>query len=145
MNKGFCILAENNYKTDYVRQAYALACSIHKNNKNQYVSLITDDDVPKQYQNVFDQIIPIPWGNLAVNSDWKIENRWKVYHLTPYENTFVMDADMLILEDISDWWYKCSEHNVAFTTDVLTYRKDVVTTNYYRKTFVENNLPNLYS
>ena len=58
MNKGFCILAENNYKTDYVRQAYALACSIHKNNKNQYVSLITDDDVPKQYENVFDKIIP---------------------------------------------------------------------------------------
>ena len=47
MNKGFCILAENNYKTDYVRQAYGLACSIHKNNKNQNVSLITDDNVPE--------------------------------------------------------------------------------------------------
>ena len=34
MNNGFCILAENNYKTDYVRQAYGLACSIHKNNKS---------------------------------------------------------------------------------------------------------------
>lgn len=145
MNNGFCILAENNYKTDYVRQAYGLACSIHKNNKSQNVSLITDDEVPNEYKDVFDKIIPIPWGNLAVNSDWKIENRWKVYHLTPYENTIVMDADMLILEDISDWWYKCSEHSIAFTTDVVTYRKDVVSTNYYRKTFVANNLPNLYS
>lgn len=145
MNNGFCILAENNYKTDYIKQAYALACSIHKFNANQRVSLITDDEVPLQYQSVFDQIIPIPWGNLAQNSDWKIENRWKVYHLTPYDNTIVLDADMLVLEDISDLWYKCSQHRIAFTTSVLTYRKDLFTTKYYRKTFVANNLPNLYS
>ena len=44
------------------------------------------------YKHVFDNIIPIPWGNLAKNSDWKIENRWKLYHLSPYEHTIVMDA-----------------------------------------------------
>ena len=45
MNKGFCILAENNYKTDYVKQAYALVLSIHKHNKEN-ISIITDDIVP---------------------------------------------------------------------------------------------------
>ena len=40
---------------------------------------------------------------------------------------------------------KRQEHSIAFTTDVVTYRKDVVSTNYYRKTFVANDLPNLYS
>ena len=39
MNKGFCILAQNNSDVDYVRQAYALAVSIHKFNKDQKVSL----------------------------------------------------------------------------------------------------------
>ncbi len=144
MNKGFCILAENNYKTDYVKQAYALALSIHKHNKEN-ISIITDDIVPDQYKHVFDNIIPIPWGNLAKNSDWKIENRWKLYHLSPYAHTIVMDADMLILENIKEWWYKCFNHAIAFTTDVTTYKGDIVTSNYYRKTFVANDLPNLYS
>ena len=57
MNNGFCILAENNYKTDYIRQAYGLACSIHKNNKSQMLSPITDDEVPNEYKDVFDKII----------------------------------------------------------------------------------------
>ena len=39
MDKGFCILAQNNSSTDYVRQAYALALSIHKFNKDQKVTI----------------------------------------------------------------------------------------------------------
>jgi len=145
MSKGFCILAENNKDTDYVRQAYLLAASIHKNNSNQRVSIITDDDVPKEYMHVFDQVIEIPWGNLAHSSDWKIENRWKVYHITPYEETFVMDADMLVLDNIEHWWDICGHHDIAFTTRTFTYRGDRVNTDYYRKTFTNNDLPDLYS
>lgn len=145
MSNGFCITAQNNSETDYIKQAYALACSIHKFNSNQNVSLITDDEVPSKYKSVFDKIIPIPWGNLAAYTDWKIENRWKVFHITPYDNTIVMDADMIVLEDITDWWNKCNRHSIAFTTSVLTYKKDLFTTNYYRKSFIANDLPNLYS
>lgn len=145
MSRGFCIFAENNSTTDYVKQAYVLACSIHKNNPNQNVSIITDDKVPNEYMSVFDHVIPIPWGNLSDGNDWKIQNRWKVFHVTPYDETFVMDADMLVLEDIRNWWDICYDYQIAFTTDVTTYRQEAVTSNYYRKTFYHNNLPNLYS
>jgi len=104
MSKGFCLLAQNNSTTDYVKQAYALALSIHKFNKDQKVSIITDDPIPEEYRSVFDQIIPIPFIDDADHSDWKIENRWKVYHATPYDETIVMDVDMLVLSDISHWW-----------------------------------------
>jgi hypothetical protein len=40
MNRGFCLLAQNNEKTDYVRQAYALAKSLHRYNTDQKISLI---------------------------------------------------------------------------------------------------------
>jgi len=104
MDKGFCILAQNNSSTDYVRQAYALALSIHKFNNDQKVTIITNDIVPEKYKSVFDQIVPIPWTDQAEGKDWKIENRWKVYHASPYEYTIVMDADMIVTHNIEHWW-----------------------------------------
>ena len=34
MSDGFCLLAQNNAEVDYIKQAYALATSIHKFNKD---------------------------------------------------------------------------------------------------------------
>lgn len=145
MSKGFCILAENNITTDYVRQAYFLALSIHKNNKNQKVSLLTNDTVPDMYKHVFDKIIPIPWKDSAKDIEWKVNNRWKIYHITPYAETIVMDADMLVLDNIEHWWKEVEKRDLFFVSNVKTYRNEIVTSNYYRKTFTANNLPNLYS
>ena len=144
-SRGFCLVAQNNADTDYIRQAYALALSIHKFNKNQKVSLITDDDIPAEYKSVFDKIIPIPWGDLAENESWKINNRWKVYHVTPYDETIVMDVDMLVLDYIEHWWDYLGQYDLFFTTNVKTYRQDDVTSTVFRKTFVANDLPNFYS
>tara|TARA_B110000503_G_scaffold142949_1_gene241780 strand:- start:10074 stop:10904 length:831 start_codon:yes stop_codon:yes gene_type:complete len=145
MSKGFCLLAQNNSKTDYIRQAYALALSLHKYNKDQKISLITNDIVPTEWQSVFDQIIPIPWTDSAKDSDWKIQNRWKVYHASPYDETIVLEADMLILSDITHWWDELAKRELFFVSNVRTYRDELVTSTYYRKTFVANTLPNLYS
>ena len=145
MSNGFCLLAQNNSEVDYIKQAYALAVSIHKFNKGQNVSLITNDEVPEEYKHVFDKIIDIPWTDQAEHTDWKIENRWKVYHASPYEHTIVMDVDMLILHDITHWWKELKKRNLFFVSNVKNYRNENVTTRYYRKTWDENNLPNLYS
>ena len=145
MSNGFCLLAQNNSEVDYIKQAYALAVSIHKFNKGQNVSLITNDEVPEKYKSVFDKIIDIPWTDQAKDTNWKIENRWKVYHASPYEHTIVMDVDMLILHDITHWWKELKKRNLFFVSNVKNYRNENVTTRYYRKTWDENNLPNLYS
>ena len=145
MNKGFCLLAQNNSKTNYVRQAYALALSLHLYNKDQKISLITNDDVPDEWQNVFDQIIPIPWTDSAEESNWKIENRWKVYHASPYDETIVLEADMMFTSDITHWWKELEKRDLFFVSNVRTYRDELITDRYYRKTFDANNLPNLYS
>ena len=145
MSNGFCLLAQNNSEVDYIKQAYALAVSIHKFNKGQNVSLITNDEVPEEYKHVFDKIIDIPWTDQAKDTNWKIENRWKVYHASPYEHTIVMDVDMLILHDITHWWKELKKRNLFFVSNVKNYRNENVTTRYYRKTWDENNLPNLYS
>lgn len=145
MSKGFCLLAQNNEKTNYIRQAYALALSLHKYNKDQKISLITNDEVPEEWQKPFDKIIPIPWTDSAEKSDWKIENRWKLYHASPYDETIALEADMLITSDITHWWDYLKDRDLFFTSNVRTYRDELVTERYYRKTFDANNLPNLYS
>ena len=146
MSNGICLVAQNNNTTDYIRQAYALALSVLANSPRTNVRLITNDDVNPTYQKVFDKIIPIPWGDSAKNNQWKIDNRWKVYHVTPYENTVVMDVDMLVLDNISTIWQDFKKSpSLLFTKNVKTYRNELITSRYYRRAFDSNNLPNAYS
>jgi len=144
-NTGVVVLAQNNSVDDYVKQACLLAMSLKVTNPTLPVSLITNDLVPSEYAELFDKIIPILWGDHAKDSQWKIENRWKIYHATPYEKTIVMDTDMLVLQDISSWIEFLDNYEMYFTSNVYTYRHELVTSDFYRKTFVANNLPNLYS
>jgi len=126
MSKGFVIFAQNNSTTDYVKQAELLKKSIEKNCQTKKVVILND----------FDQ-------DLAQDSEWKIENRYKAFELSPFDQTIVLDADMLCVSNI-DNFFNCAE-DISFTTKVKTYRNNLITNNYYRKTFQANNLPNVYS
>jgi hypothetical protein len=145
MSKGHVFLAQNS-DVDYVRQAYALALSIkiHNTEHNQ-TCLITNDEVPDEYKHAFDTIIPIPWTDESQNSSWKIENRWKVFHATPFEENIVYDTDMLLLTSNDHWWNYLEKHDLYFTSNVRDYRGNVITDDYYRKSFTQNNLKNVYT
>lgn len=138
------LIAQNNNTYDYVEQATALAMSVNKFNDIP-VSIITNDVVSDSSKKYFDKILPIEWGDMAEGKDWKIENRWKVFHQTPYKETIVMDTDMLVLKNIDNLWNFYSNYNLFFTTTPVTYRNETVTSTYYRKMFIDNNLPNIYS
>lgn len=144
MTKGILVLAQNNAINNYVEQAALLAMSLQLHN-NIPISVVTNDAVPNNYQKLFDQIIPIPFNDSAEKSDWKIENRWKLYHTSPYDETIVMDTDMLILQNIDTWWKFLANYEMFFTNKVLNYRGEYADTTYYRKTFIKNNLPNLFT
>jgi hypothetical protein len=146
MTKGFVVLAQNTDTIDYVRQAYALALSIKLTQSTvSNISIITNDVVPKEYKSVFDNIIEIPWGDSSVDSRFKVENRWKIYHASPYIQTIVLDTDMLVLDDLSNYWETFENYEVYYTSKVVDYRNKSNTSDYYRKAFTANNLPNLYS
>lgn len=149
MSKGYLILAQNSGDEDYIRMAYALALSI-KNSQSTVnnVSLVTDYAPaftdPKLLA-VFDHITDIPWMDHAAESLWKIENKWKYYYMTPYDETVVLDADMLFPADISHWWDTLSTKDMWITNKPRTYRGEVITSTRYRDSFVANNLPNVYT
>jgi hypothetical protein len=146
MSKGFLIIAENSKSTNYVEQAYALALSIKISQKEiSSVSLVTNNKVPKKLAKVFDHIITIPWTERTVESRYAVENRWKVFHVSPYDETIVLDADMLLLEDVSDWWSYCNNFDLKFCNRVKNYKLESILEDvYHRKAFNENGLTNPY-
>lgn len=144
-NIGVVVLAQDSPLGDYVIQTCLLAMSLKKTNPELPISIVTNNNVPEEYKSLFDNIIPIPFSDNALDVSWKIENRWKIYHATPYEETIVMDSDMVVLQDISSWISVWKNYDLFFTSSVYTYRGDKVTSDYYRKAFTSNHLPNLYS
>ena len=146
MSKGFLVFAQNTDTVDYVRQAYALALSIKFSQTDiNTVSIVTNSPVPAEYQTVFDQIIPIPWFDERVDSALKAEHRWKLYHASPYTETIVLDADMLMLADIGVWWEYCGNYDIKFCNRIRNYKKDIIVQDtHHRKTFISNNLNNPY-
>jgi hypothetical protein len=146
MSKGFLIFAENSKLCNYVEQAYALALSI-KNTQSTVssVSIVTNEVVPKGYQQVFDHVISIPWMSKTVETTYKAEHRWKLFHITPYDETIVLDADMLFLDDVSDWWEYCSNHDLRFCSKIKNYKREIVLKDVvHRRAFIDNNLTSPY-
>jgi hypothetical protein len=146
VSKGFLVFAQNTDTVDYVRQAYALALSIKFSQPEiNSVSIVTNSPVSDEYKKVFDQVIPIPWFDETVDSALKAEHRWKLYHASPYTETIVLDADMLMLADIGIWWEYCSNYDIKFCNRICNYKKDIIVQDtYHRKTFISNNLNNPY-
>lgn len=148
MSKGYFTIAQGE---DYQRMAYAMALSLKISQPEEFSKLsigVTTEEIklinPK-YLEIFDNVVEIPWEDHAKNSTWKLENEWKVIHMTPYDETIKLDADMLFPSDISGWWDYLDKINGVFATQPRTYRGDIITNDYYRKTFTESNLPNVYT
>ena len=140
MTQGYLVMAQGE---EYARQAEYLARSISKTQTGvNKLSVITDCVVD---ESLFDQVIKLT-VDLKPESEWKIENRVQFYNLTPYEETVILDSDMLFLSDVSHWWKYLTKYELFLTNKVQTYRGDwVPEQNPYRRAFTTHNLPNVYS
>jgi hypothetical protein len=146
MSKGFLVFAQNTETVDYVRQAYALALSI-KNTQSEItsISLVTNNIVPEEYARAFDNIFEIPWYEHNEDSVLSAEHRWKLYHITPYDETIVLDTDMLMLDDISYWWKYLNNYDLKFCSHITNYKLEpIFEDSYHRKAFIANQLTNPY-
>lgn len=144
MNFGYLIVAAKNKEVDYNKLAYSLALSIKNTQKHGFndVCLVTDDvESIKDFKSpwVFDKIV-----------GWKEEKGWDgrsfMDQLSPFDYTVCLDADMLFTRDVSHWVeYFIENVDLYVPAQSYTYRGEKVTGDYYRKAFVKNDLPNLYS
>jgi hypothetical protein len=144
MNFGYLIVVSKHDTIDYLKLAYALALSIKNTQKQGFdkVALVIDDATAVSNLKsawVFDHVI-----------EWKEETFWDgrswMDRLSPWDYTVCLDADMLFFRDYSHWIEYFIENSELYVANkAYTYRDEIVTNDFYRKTFVKNNLPNLYS
>jgi hypothetical protein len=144
MNFGYLLIVSSDETIDYLGMAYALALSIKNTQKQGYdrVALVIDDaEKVKTLKSpwVFDHVI-----------EWKQETFWNgrswMDQLTPFEHTVCLDADMLFFRDYSHWIdYFVENSEIYVANKAYNYRGEIASDDFYRKTFRENNLPNLYS
>ena len=144
MNFGYLLIVSEHESVDYLKLAYGLALSIKNTQKPGYdkIALVTDNkekinDLKSPW--VFDYVI-----------EWDQETFWDgrswMDQLTPFENTVCLDVDMLFTRDYSHWIdYFIENCDLYVTNKSYTYRGELITDQYYRKTFLKNKLPNLYS
>lgn len=144
-NKGILVYARNNSKIDYVKQACFLAKRAREI-LGLPTSIVTDspDYIRKQYpdyEKLFDKIIPIVWkpeditedtvlsrgekhglrnfydGSLITTKlEWKNEARPTAFDVSPYEETLLLDTDIVISNDI---WTQCFKQK----HDFLVYKQ----------------------
>ena len=100
MSRGYIVIAQNNDAVNYLEQAYALALNLKLtqttvSNLTVCVDAITKKQVTAKHKKVFDKIVDIPWQDDAKDEQWKINNKWKYYYMTPYDETVILDTDMI--------------------------------------------------
>jgi len=143
MNKGFLTIAQSG-QHDYVRMAYGLAMSL-KISQSMYSNLTVvvneGEELPDKYLDVFDNVIYMK----KPEEPWKIQNKWKYYDITPYDETICLDCDMLFFHDILTWWECLEDKTLEFATYTVNYKSKVTTSDYYRRVYTINNLPNLHT
>jgi len=144
MKFGYLLVVAEHETVDYLKLAYALALSI-KNTQtpgyDQVALVVNDKSVIDGLSSswVFDHVI-----------EWNQETFWDgrswMDTLSPFDATVCLDVDMIFTRDYSHWVeYFLENCELYITNTAYTYRGELVTEPYYRKTFIKNDLPNLYS
>jgi hypothetical protein len=128
MTKGVLLFAQNNSKIDYIKQAQFCASRI-KEHLGLPVCLATDntnllETNYKNYKEYFDNIIQIDRVNTGnrkrfsdgiygrkITLEWFNYSRIDAYDITPYDETIVMDTDVLISNNVL---LECFENDQTF-------------------------------
>lgn len=97
MTRGVVLFAHNNGKDDYYGMAVATAKRINFF-LDLPVTVITDTNSIKQIKYTFDQTIIIEpdTTNQRKKASWYNKGRYKIYELTPYSDTIILDTDYLV-------------------------------------------------
>jgi hypothetical protein len=125
------ILAERGYLIpavgdEYVRCAEQLKTSIHKFHPDAHITILTKEMLPS--------------GDLGGYA-----NDWQCFSASPYRQTIKLEADMICASPIDHWWTLFERRDVVVSQGARTFYGKPADSRYYRKTFDQNDLPDVYN
>lgn len=142
MNRGFIIVAQNSSNVDYLKCAETLCKNIKDLMPNESVTLLTD--VFYKSTN-FDYVYTFPYGDKCKDLDWKLNNDWQVYDASPYDFTIKIESDIYLPRKIDYWFDVLKNRDLVVCSTIRNFKNEIVNDRFYRKIFIENNLPNTYN
>lgn len=128
----------------YLRLAYAQALSIKATQRIKNYAVIVDKATEQnidKYRHAFDEIVVIDY----TPSEWDMSQHWKVFYLTPWKETVMLDSDMIFTSSVDHWWNTMQLREVCLTHNVKDFRENTITSRRHRKLFDENLLPDVYA
>ena len=139
MSKGYLLFAIDTPEVEYTKLAYACALSIKLTQPDGFNSVSVVTNCPdKINRSVFDNVV-------EYNGPLGMDSRSRALDYTPYNETVLLDSDMLFLRDISHYWELMSEKELFISSCAQTYKGDRIRYGYYRKLFEANNLLDVYN
>jgi len=149
MSRGYAIILDGHHEHDYVKMASLLFKSLRFQADVQCAVLYNSQTIPLsrlKTTNLVDcSLIEMPWRSLSESSSWKVMDKWKVFHLTPYDETILLDADMYFPPYELNWWDLLATNDVWATTSVYSFDGKRISTSPYRDDVTRLGLPNVYS
>ena len=141
--------AEQGYITfalgkEYLKLAYVQALSIKSSQTIKNYAVIIDKSAKEEldkYLHAFDKVIELDYEA----SNWDMSQHWRVFALTPWRETVLLDADMVFNESIDHWWPAMRLRDVCLTNQIKDFREETITSRACRKLFDENLLPDVYA
>ena len=131
------ILAVDSPDTDYVSMAQQLSRSLKAWHPDAKTCLLTNHMVQAQE---FDYVTLLPHGDLG-----GYRNDWQCWYSTPFRETIKLEADMLVVSEIDHWWPMLRHRDVVVSTGARDFYDNPAVSRHYRRTFDENNLPDVYN
>ena len=142
MNRGFIIVAQNNSDTNYIKCAETLCKNIKSIMPNESVTLLTDS---YYISDIFDYVHTFPYGDKCSDINWKLDNDWQVYDASPYDYTIKIESDIYLPRKIDYWFDVLKTKDLVISSNIRNYKNEIVKDSFYRKVFIDNNLPNTYN
>ena len=143
MSKGYLLIANNTDTVDYVQLAYACALSIKHTQPLDLNNVTLITDTPGVVDRlrcgwIFNNIIEYtgPSG---------MDARSRAYDLSPYDETVLLDSDMLFLKPMNHYWYYLENYYLYVANSPQTYKAEKFSYGFYRKIFEEYKLPDVYN
>lgn len=128
----------------YVKLAYLQALSIKSTQRVNNYAVIVDkqnEELVQEHQHVFDQIIVLDHQA----TEWDMTQHHRALGLTPWRETILLDADIVLTSSIDHWWPALRLNDVCLTSQVVDFRENMITSRKHRKLFDANNLPDVYA
>ena len=126
------------------KQAAASAMTL-KINQQMPVAVCIDraDNWPDEYEDCVDYIVEYPFGDTSASMPYPQLNQWQLYHVTPFKNNVLIEADTLVLSNMDYIWH-LGNTNVQLPKSVVDFR-NVPWVPHTAKVFIENKLKILHA